>query len=323
MKYGSIILFLLIGLTAVKAQVADSLNSVTADGGQAYQVSDELYYVYHKPKVFGFITNIPKNYVNLGKAAVKKENLKWFGLTAVSTGLLLKADEHLLDAAENLQNLGIEENHHYGNVAGLFPYPKTTSSALYYIGHGNTSLMIGVGFLAVGGMKKDYRAIHTSSEILEGILTLGVLTQGLKRMFGRQSPYVRTEDGGHWEYFPNLKDYAKNTPNYDAMPSGHMATLTSTVTILAKNYPEVKWIRPVGYTLMGVLGIEMMNSGVHWASDYPLGILIGYSVGSVVANSKITKVKADKFSRNSTSITPQLILNRSYGDNLIGVGFTF
>ncbi len=291
---------------------------------QVYQINDELQYVYQKPRVFGFITSIPKNYVGLGKETVKKENLKWFGLTASTTMLLIAADERLLDASENLQHLGIEENHKYAEVAdGAFSFPQNSASALYYLGHGNTSFLIGAGFLITGGIKKNYRAIHTSSEILEGILTLGVLTQGLKRVFGRESPYVSTTPRGKWSGFPGWKEYAKNTPHYDAMPSGHIATLTSTVTILSKNYPNVKWIRPVGYTLIGVLGIEMMNSGVHWASDYPLGILIGYSVGSIVANGKIKKVQPDNFSENKVRFTPHLVLKSSYGDNLIGVGFTF
>ena len=115
----------------------------------------------------------------------------------------------------------------------------------------------------------------------------------------------------------------ENTSSYDAMPSDHVATLTSTVTVIGKNYPEVKWIRPVGYTLIGVLGIEMMNSGVHWASDYPLGFLIGYSVGSVVANSKITKVTTEKFSNKTKGFDTDLTYNNVYGDNLIGVRITF
>ncbi len=31
------------------------------------------------------------------------------------------------------------------------------------------------------------------------------------------------------------------------------------------------------------LMFQMVNNGVHWWSDYPLGLFIGYTVGKVVA----------------------------------------
>jgi membrane-associated phospholipid phosphatase len=291
---------------------------------QTYQITDELQYVYPRPKLFGFITNIPKNYLNIGKESVKKENFKWLGLTAAATLILLPADESLLDATTNIRSLGVTRKHEYHILWDKVDVPTNLSAGMYHLGHGNTSLLVSGGFLLTGAITKDYRAIHTSSEILEGILTLGVLTQGLKRVIGRESPELATQPRGKWSGFPGWNEYMQHTASYDAMPSGHVATLTSTITVLGKNYPEVKWIRPVGYTLIGILGLEMMNSRVHWGSDYPLGFLIGYAAGTVAANSKITKVKTDKFSKDSFGFTPQLIIRRSYyGDNLIGVGFTF
>lgn len=321
MKFLSFI-FLFVFAATNLAQGVDSLK-IKKGGEQVYQINDDLQYVYQRPKSFTFITHIPKNYANLGKESIKKENVKWLGLTFASTLILYGADEHMIDASQNIRNLGVTENHEYGQLLNTFDYPKNTSAAMYYLGHGNTSLLIGVGFLTVGGITKDYRAIHTSSEILEGILTLGVFTQGLKRVFGRQSPESSTQPRGKWSGFPGWNEYMTNTSFYDAMPSGHVATLTSTITILAKNYPEARWIRPVGYTLIGVLGLEMMNSGVHWSSDYPLGFLIGYSVGTVVANSKITKIKTDKYSDQPKGFNTNLILTRNNGDNLMGVIVTF
>ncbi len=149
------------------------------------------------------------------------------------------------------------------------------------------------------------------------------MTQGFKRVFGRESPHAKTKSRGAWHGFPGWNEYMENTSHYDAMPSGHVATLTSTVTVLAKNYPEVKWIQPVGYSLIGIMGIEMMNSGVHWASDYPLGFLIGYAVGSVVTSSKITKIHKETHSNRTKGFDTNLTFNRVGGDNLLGVQFVF
>jgi hypothetical protein len=58
----------------------------------------------------------------------------------------------------------------------------------------------------------------------------------------------------------------------------------STVIVIAENYPELTWIRPVGYTLLGVIGISMVDIGIHWYSDYPLGLAIGYTFGMIAAH---------------------------------------
>ena len=290
---------------------------------QTYQISNDLQYVYPRPRFFNFITGVPSNYKNLGKAIVQKENLKWLGLTAFATGVLFAGDEFLLEESERVQDVGVTKKHHYKIVGGMVDIPTNTSAALYHLGHGNTSLIVGIGLLTAGGIKKDYRAIHTSSEILEGLLTLGVMTQGLKRIIGRESPHAATQPRGSFHGFPGWNEYMKNTSHYDALPSGHVATLTSTVTILSKNYPTIKWIKPVGYTLIALMGVEMMNSEVHWASDYPLGFLIGYSVGSVVANGKITKVKKEAFSGRTKGVDTRLTIRRVGADNLLGVQLVF
>ncbi|MBF8248870.1 MAG: hypothetical protein HW374_1670, partial [Bacteroidetes bacterium] len=40
-----------------------------------------------------------------------------------------------------------------------------------------------------------------------------------------------------------------------------------TVIVISENYHEVTWIRPLGYVLTGLLGVGMVNNGIHWYSD--------------------------------------------------------
>ncbi len=54
--------------------------------------------------------------------------------------------------------------------------------------------------------------------------------------------------------------------------------------MIAENYPDTKWIRPVGYTLTTLVGLGMLFNGIHWVSDYPLGLFIGYYCGMVAAH---------------------------------------
>ena len=111
------------------------------------------------------------------------------------------------------------------------------------------------------------------------------MTQTLKHVSGRQTPSEATAPGGRWRPMPSLGDYSKNVPAYDAFPSGHLATAMATVTVVALNYPEKRWIKPVGYGLMSVLAFQMVNNGVHWASDYPLALAIGGTVGRIAVES--------------------------------------
>jgi hypothetical protein len=291
---------------------------------QYHQVSEGLLYGYKKPKLFEGVTNIPKNYLDLGKGFKSKDNLMWIGVTIASTGLLIPSDQDLIGHVQNISsNVNLSRRHSYLEVMGVIEIPTNISATFYHFGHGSISLLFAGGLLTAGLLRKDYRAIHTSVEIGESLLTLGVMTQGLKRVFGRQSPQMATVDGGEWNFFPNQRDYMRNTAYYDAVPSGHMATIIAAVTVVAKNYPEVKWVKPIGYTMAALMGFEMMNSGVHWASDYPLGILIGYSVATVSVNRRITKVQTEATSYHQHKIQPQFFVSSLYGTPVYGVKAVF
>jgi membrane-associated phospholipid phosphatase len=144
-----------------------------------------------------------------------------------------------------------------------------------------------------GAVKHDRRAIGTANDLVEALLTMGIATQILKRISGRESPFKATKSGGNWSPFPSFSSYQHNTSSYDAFPSGHLATLMATITVLQADYPGKKWIRPVGYTLMGLTAWAMMNTEVHWASDYPLAVAVGYVAGRVTTRRhKVKKTPA-------------------------------
>lgn len=286
-------LFLCVFLFFPSQSQAQELDLVTTDF-QTYKINDSTYYHYSKPKFFDMITNIPGDLVGFGNFLVQKENVFWVGASVASTMMIIPFDQDILEGAGQLgSNIGWDKDPSYSKLGGVFSViPDDINSAVYYIGNGGTTLLLSGGFYAYGLIAKDYRSLNTASELVEVLLAVGVVTQTIKRITGRQSPSAAIESGnpgGHWTPFPSFKSYQNNTPNYDAMPSGHVATFMATVTVIATNYPEYKWIKPVGYSLMGVLAFEMVSSKVHWASDYPLAILIGYAIGKQVANRRIKK----------------------------------
>jgi membrane-associated phospholipid phosphatase len=238
--------------------------------------------VYQRPKSWGFITHVPDDLWQIAKSPFKKENLQGVVAVALSTAILIPLDQPLLDGVKNFStniHLHAETDYHVlvrsGNTK-ILKIPKNFNTALYQVGEGGTSMMLAGGLFIYGKLNKDYRALQTASDITETFITMGITTQLLKRSFGRQSPFMSTQRGGAWHPFPSLHDYQTNTSNYDAFPSGHLATMMATVTVLAFNYPEKKWIKPVGYSLIGLSGWAMMNTDVHWISDYPLALALGY-----------------------------------------------
>jgi len=263
------------------AQRSDSLF-------QAYNVNDTTYY-YPKPRQFAFITEFPATYAGAARIAFKKESLKNWGIIAGSTAILLLVDQDIANKVHQLSHhIGLNNERMYGRsfafkIGGtkvdVYDVPKNLNTAIYSIGEGIPPLVIGAGLWGFGLIKNDYRARSTASQIVQATLAAGVMTQFLKRTTGRESPFRATQAGGTWRPFPKPSTYQANVSRYDAFPSGHMGTMVSTYVVITENYPEKKWIRPVGISIISLVGLAMINNDVHWASDYPLAIGMGYAFG--------------------------------------------
>ncbi len=210
----------------------------------------------------------------------------WWAV-GLSTAVLIAFDDPLITAAEHLgDQVGLtrEDNtktfFQVGDVAVL-RLPTDVGSLMYFIGDGWTHAAIAASFLATGAWADDDRAYRTGFQIIEGMITTTIATQTIKHITGRESPYHASQPAGRWDFFPNQITYHENIPAYDAYPSGHLAVGSMVLTVIHKNYPEKTWVLPTGVTLLSLLSFQMMNNGVHWASDYPLAIALGYTFGSI------------------------------------------
>ncbi len=306
-----------------ESQIKDSI--IDGEKQQIYHFSNGETYTYKKPHLFDFVTKLPKDLIGTGKDIGKKNNLIALSSAIIATAALLPSDQYLLEQSRTVgEKIGLNEQALYSNFGPLNNIPNSITSGIYLIGNGTTPLLLSVGFATYGLIKNDYRSLNTASGLVESLAISGVFSQTIKRISGRQSPAPALADGnpgGDWNPFPSFKAYATHTPNYDAMPSGHLMTATSALYVIMGNYPEKKWIRPVGYTLIGVLGFQMVQSNVHWVSDYPIALVMGYIIGKNIANSKRTKsgtknTESKKYSFNYNA-------SRQYGFNMIGATLTF
>lgn len=300
-----------------------------------YNVDDKFIYQYKRTNFWQIFKYIPNDLYKFGKFTVQKENLKWDALVIGSTAMIIPFDQQLLEYADPLGEKlgGWNEDSQFKKAFGVFNIiPQNIPSAVYYVGNGGTTMLLSGIFYTIGKLNNnDLRAINTSNELIECLFSVGITTQTIKRITGRQSP-VRAipdgNDGGNWQLFPSFGSYQSNTPNYDAMPSGHMATFMATVTIISTNYPEIKWIKPVGYSLASLLAFNMVSGKVHWTSDYPIGIFIGYVMGKNIANRRIIKIKKEKLEtafekNNDNKFKIDYQINRVLNTNLYGVTLTF
>lgn len=252
--------------------------------------------VFDSRGVFHFVPDLPDDMWQIARSPFQKSNLKCLALVAASTAVLLPLDQLWMDNVRQIsRNIGLSDASGYGVAWGIgeakiIKYPRNLNSALYQLGEGGTSMFLAGGLWVYGKIKKDYRAIQTAGDLAETFIIMGVTTQVLKRISGRESPFVATAKGGVWRPLPSFRKYQENTPRYDAFPSGHLATMMATVTVLSSNYPEKKWIKPVGYSVIGLTAWAMMNTEVHWISDYPLALALGYLSGKISSVRHIKKI---------------------------------
>jgi hypothetical protein len=318
------IITLIVIVTSNKAQevkyIAESkVNDTIAHGATLYKISDSVSYVYTRPTPFKYIKYAAKDLYEGPKMLFKKESV-WpiVGVTA-GTLVLIGFDEQITSTVRQFCGyIGLPGTNNAKNISPIknvpFWVPTDLSSGLYYIGDGITEMAVNGSFYIYGLIKKDNRALRTASQLSEGLISVGIVVQLLKHVAGRTTAYAN--DGKDlWRPCPNpFTEYGKHVPQYDAFPSGHLAIGMTTVTIIAMNYPEKKYIRPVGYTLLGLCGFQMINNGVHWAGDYPLAILMGYSFGKLIVNRDRLRVKQkDIYQLTGYRVNhPKLKLNPTY-----------
>jgi len=240
-----------------------------------------------QPSVFEMPKYIYDDYKTASERLFTEEAKPYWWAVGLSTAVMIATDDKWIEESQRLgKKWGISSDDNTTTVAkykdiNLLRLPKDTGSLMYFIGDGWTHAAIAAGFLATGTWSDDDKAYNVGFQLVEGMISTTIATQTLKHITGRESPSEATTRTGAWDFFPNQKTYFDNVAKYDAFPSGHLAVGVMTLTVVSKSYPEKAWIMPTGVTLLSLLSFQMMNNEVHWASDYPLAIALGYTFGSI------------------------------------------
>ncbi len=240
-------------------------------------------------------TNMPGTWAGWYQREFRAERLPLYaGITALTT-LLVIYDHEMYVPARKLY----EQNYTF----------RKLSDRAEFMGQGWFQFGIAGAFAIHGFAADNNKSLQTASQTVEVILTCGAVIQLLKHLTGRETPILATSWSGKWRLFPNQIDYVKHVPKYDAFPTGHLATATATLTVIMDNYPEATWIPYVGYSAIGCIGIAMLGQGIHWMSDYPLGIAIGYSFAKVINE----RQKQEHFGSSNSVFHPDAHLTLLHG----------
>jgi membrane-associated phospholipid phosphatase len=239
-------------------------------------------------------TKIPNDWALFGRRTFRVESVPTIAGIVGITGALYIFDQNTY-----------RDTHAYEGKSRKI---ATFRDALVSVGDGLYQFGF-IGTVAVYGFAShDSRALRVASQMTEAILATGVVVQVLKRITGRESPIVATEDRGEVRPFPNFNEYQRHQPKYYSFPSGHIATTTASLTVLCESYPEATWLQPASIILIGAVGGSLVSKGWHWYSDLPLGIALGYSFGFIAAHPEGLDIKTSNNDKSlDVSVAPKLI----------------
>lgn len=284
--------------------VSNAASDSTQTGNDTIKFEQKIRMDDGRPSPFDWVTNIPRDWWHWSKETFTTEKLPIIGGLTALTALTIITDYETWQAFKKP----------YESNATFRKINDVTS----YLGDGKVQFGISLAFLASGFAFNDDKAIRTASQTVEVILATGGVIQLLKHLTGRESPNRASTPTGHWQFFPNQKEYAKHTPSYDAFPSGHIATSLATLQVIIENYPEQQWIKYVGYPIIGSIAVGLVSTSIHWWSDIPLGMAIGYSFGVLVAHPERGGSNAEARNGVSPEVNLSVLGN---GSPAIGLAF--
>lgn len=305
-KYFTFILFIVFNLLFPDAYAAlenTAILNKTADEGQTFNISDtssipvkictDTIFAVEKqneyvPKWYDMFKNLPGNWKRYYDETFTKDMIAPMVGMTVLTGALIVTDEDSWHTCRKWYERS--------------SFVHKASDMFVYMGDGQFQFGLSAAFAAYGFAFNDYKALRTASQITEVILSAGAVVQVLKHLTGRESPIVKTETRGRWDFFPNQIEYHKHVPHFDAFPSGHICTATSTLVVIMENYPDAYWLKPFGYTVLGCIATGLVTTSIHWWSDIPLGVAIGYAFGKIVASPVDIPVNRDDDGKTKTSM---------------------
>lgn len=291
------------GNTHNETTTVDSLKVIVATPPAVQINQDDAVQTQSDVQWYSMITKLPNDWYAFGNAVFDKQSVPTIAELGATTIALVVFDYP-----------SYSQTRHFLNSSNFL---RETRNGIVCAGDGKYHLPAIGGLAVIGWATHSKRLLRTTSEMAEAFLASGIVVQILKHSTGRESPIVVTHDEeAAWRLFPNQKQYERHQANYYSFPSGHLATMVGSLTVLNENYPEYRaWLRPASYLLTSLLGVSLVGKGMHWYSDLPLGIVLGYSFGTIAANGNGININS-----SLSESVPKVSISPSYTINGAGLG---
>ena len=172
------------------------------------------------------------------------------GWVAGGTGLLFILDEEIRDGFEDSRSSTTDD----------------VSEFFERFGNGAISIPALGAFYLYGYFGEDAKAERTALIAVESFLVTGLFTTVLKTVAGRHRP--STGD--------SATSFDGFTTDHGSFPSGHTSTVFAIATVIANEYEDVPYIKPISYGIATMTGLSRINDEKHRASDVFFGAALGY-----------------------------------------------
>ncbi len=144
--------------------------------------------------------------------------------------------------------------------------------------------IVGGGLYAYGKLDRNDEFVGASFAVLQASLIEFLYNSTLKAITGRPGP--------DWRHHSDMESLSKTFRFgflrggiFWGWPSGHTSATMAVVSALTNYYPDITWLKIVGYTWVAytIFGVSSVNrGGMHWFSDAIAAALMSYAVGSTV-----------------------------------------
>jgi len=242
---------------------------------------------------------------------MKGKDWRNLGIFAASTVLLSTLDEPVQQTAIKLRN-------NSSTVRGVSSYVTK------FGGRYEAYVLIGLG--AYGFIFHNVKMQTTTLLATQSYITSAVLSDVLKRIFGRQRPIYndpRTNEAEPKFYGPFYKPRDAEGRKIDVLsfPSGHTIAAFSAATVYAMEYKNTRWVPVLAYGAATLIGLSRITENKHWITDVFAGAAIGYLSGRLVVNNyhRYQKLKSGSLKKNTLSFN----LQYNYGTIMPGVVYHF
>jgi len=135
------------------------------------------------------------------------------------------------------------------------------------LGQGSSLLILSIAIWSSGYFFKREQWMQAGRFSGYGVLA-SFAVQIIKHLIGRPRPQL--SDLGIIHLGPSL------TNGYDSFPSGHAVSSFAVAVVLARFYPQARWLF---YSLAALVGISRLYLDLHYTSDVIVGAILGIAVG--------------------------------------------